>query len=100
MTRASFSTAGRTQGFSPRLVDSAPGEHLQLLREGFEFNKTDAYSRLELDHDLHVAFRPHLPSDRGRSCRTHPPLRRTGSTGLASCRFRRSSWYAYHARLY
>jgi hypothetical protein len=58
---------GVPRASSPRLVDSAPGERLQLLREGFEFNKTDAYSRLELDHDVHVAFRPRAANPNSES---------------------------------
>ena len=45
-------------------IDSAPGEQLQLLHEGFELDETDAYPRLELYHHVNVALGARLAADR------------------------------------
>src|ERR1017187_10907249 len=68
MTRASPRTPGRTQGFSPRLVTKStlrPASAANSSTRDFELDQTDAYSRLELHHDVDVAFRTHLAADRG-----------------------------------
>ena len=46
-------------------VDSAPGDSFQFLGKGFEFDQTDACSRLELNHHVDVAFRAHFAADCG-----------------------------------
>jgi hypothetical protein len=58
-------TYPRLQSAPGNQVNPPPSEGRQLLDEGFELDQADAYSRLELYHDVDVAFWTHLAADRG-----------------------------------
>ena len=55
----------RLQSAFGNQVNPTPSERRQLLDEAFELDQADAYSRLELYHDVDVALGTHLAADRG-----------------------------------